>query len=190
MGGRDHVHADVRDRAGKCEHEKRRALAKRCRRQTARSEQASSGDERPSAVPRSVAPITPPPHEERHGEAGRRVHHHHQPDQRRGFSDVREQQREVGRRHGPDEAGADCRRGEDEQVGEAASRTKRQRENARESSRYKGIARDGATYSACSRDHEQREGPLTRAFSPRRTTPRAVTPGRARSSCARSLRRP
>jgi hypothetical protein len=60
MRRRDHVHADVRNRAGKGEHEKRRVMAERGRLQTARGDQAAAGDERPPGLPRGMASITPP----------------------------------------------------------------------------------------------------------------------------------
>jgi hypothetical protein len=144
MRGRDHVHADVRNRAGESQHEKRRTVAEGGRRQTAGGEQAAPGDERPPALSWRVAPITPPSHDERHGEPGGRVHHHHQPDQSRSLPDVREKQGQVGGRYRPDQTGADRCRGEDDEVGEAASRVERERENAREPSRYERVARDGA----------------------------------------------
>ena len=143
MRRRDHVHADVGDRPGEREHEKRAAIAKCDGSQATCGEHAPAGNERPSAVARGIAPIAPPPDQERHGEARRRVHHHGQPDQRRRIPDLREQQRQVGRRHRSHETGADCGRSEDKQVGQAAPRTERERKNARQPSRYERIARDG-----------------------------------------------
>ena len=125
MRRRDHVHAEIGDRPGEREHEKRAAIAKCDARQARCGEHAPARNERPSAVPWGVAPIAPPPDQERHGEARRRVHHHGQPDQRRRIPDLREQQREVGRRHRSHETGADCGGSEDEQVSEAAPRTER-----------------------------------------------------------------
>ena len=129
MGGHDDVHAHVGERAGQREHQVRRPLAKCNGSQPARGEQAARDDERPSSVPRRVSPIAPATDQERHGEPGGRVHHHHEPDQSRRLPDVREQKREIGRRHRAHEARADGGRGEDDEVGEAASRV--ERENAR-----------------------------------------------------------
>jgi hypothetical protein len=131
MSRHDDVHADVRKRAGEGEHEERRPLAGRDCGQPAGGEQAADDQERPAPVPRRVASVAPATDEERHGEPGRRVDHHHETDQGRRLSDVRQQEREIGRRHGAHEAGADGRRCEDEQVGEASLRPQRKRENAR-----------------------------------------------------------
>jgi hypothetical protein len=142
MGRHHDVHAHVRKGARQREHQERRALAERDGAQPARREQAAHDDERPSPVPRRVTPIAPAADEERHRKAGRRVDHHHQPDQGRRLPDVREQEREIGRRHRAHETRSDSGRGEDDQVGEAAPRTERQRENARQPSLEKWVARD------------------------------------------------
>jgi hypothetical protein len=144
MRGRDDVHADVRNRAGESEYEKRGAVAECDRCQAASGEQTAPDDEWPSTVPRRMAPIAPPADEQRHGEASRGVHHHHQTDQSRSLPDFREKEREVRRRDGPDETGADSRRSEDEQVSEAPPSTEGDGKNAGERRRDEGFARDGA----------------------------------------------
>ena len=147
MRRHDDVHSYVGNCAGKRQDEERCALSERDRAQAACGNDAADRDERPSSVPRRVAPITPATDEKRHREPGRRVHHHQQPDHCRRLSDVRQEEREVGCRHGAHKTRADSCRGENEQVGEAAARAKRERENGREPSRCKGIARDGAPRS-------------------------------------------
>ena len=152
MRRHDDVDAHVRERAGERQHQERRAVAERDRRQAPRGEEAAAHDERPPPVPRRVAPVAPAADEERHREAGGGVDHHHQPDQGRRLPDVSEQEREIRRRHGADEARADSRRGEDDQVAEAAPRTERERENARELCRYERVAGDGCVLEQVARD--------------------------------------
>jgi hypothetical protein len=127
MCGRHDVHADVGNRARKRQDEKGGAVTGGCRREPTGGEQGTAEDERPAAILRHAPPVAPAAHEQRHCEAGGRVHHHHRADQRGRLPDVRKQQRQVRRRHRPNEPSPDGGDGKHGQVREASTPNQRPR---------------------------------------------------------------